>query len=147
MNRPDALADLGSFEVVHCYGLLYHLEQAAAAIRAMAHACTGLLVLETCVAPGRDERIDNAAENAGEATQSVAGQGNRPTRAWVLATLKREFGFAYQTRTQPDHPEFPRNWSRPAPDGTLQRAVFVAGRTPLHLASLSEAILERQARL
>ena len=45
----------GNFDVVYCYGLLYHLENPDAALSAMAARCLDLLLLETCVSFGGHE--------------------------------------------------------------------------------------------
>ena len=120
----------GTFEIVHCYGLLYHLHDPEAALAVMASVCTRLLLLETCVSFGSDEEVNTRREPASDPTQAVHGIGCRPTRPWVFSRLKRLFPHVYVPRTQPAHREFPLDWSAPPP-GALHRAVFVASRSPL----------------
>ena len=48
----------GTFDVVYCYGLLYHLENPAAALSAMAARCRDLLLLETCVSFGGHDALN-----------------------------------------------------------------------------------------
>ena len=79
LNARDALRSLGTFEVVHCYGLLYHLEDPATGIANIEAACNDLLLLETCVSARHDEGVYPAGELAEDFTQSVRGCGCRPT--------------------------------------------------------------------
>jgi SAM-dependent methyltransferase len=144
MNKPGRLMELGIFEVIHCYGLLYHLHNPQAALEAMAQICSELMVLETRVAHGDDYSVRFVDENRSDFTQSVSGRGCRPTRAWVFTELNRHFEFVYQTRTQPNHSEFPLDWSKPVPDSSLIRAIFVAARHELDLPTLSPSILQYQ---
>ena len=103
MNTPDDLVPLGSFEIVHCYGLLYHLERPEAALSALAAACEDLLLLETCVTPGAGLAINLVTEVSSDYTQSITATGCRPTRAWIFSQLQKLFPYVYNTRTQPDH--------------------------------------------
>lgn len=143
MNEA-ALSSLGVFDVVHCYGLLYHLARPEVAIEAMADSCgdAGVLLLETCVSAGDTLDTYPIAERA-DSTQAVGGIGCRPTRAWVFATLRKNFKFVYQTRTQPNHPEFPLDWTVSL-TGPLSRAVFVASGQSLDEALFSPHLLDRQ---
>ena len=134
LNRPSLLAGLGPFEVVPCYELLCHVEDPAPAIAAMAQACSGILILEACVSRGRHDLM----------TESVASLDRPATRHWVLAELKKHFRFVYLTRAQPDHPEFPADWTGVKTSAPLMRAIFVASRHPLELSTLSEQVLDRQ---
>jgi len=146
MNEPAPLVKLGAFEIVHCYGLLYHLHKPQEALGVLAQVCSDLMVLETCVSPGADCTLHFVQENSDDFTQSITPLACRPTRAWVFAELKRHFEFVYETRTQPNHAEFPLDWSKPVADGSLFRAVFVAARQELDLPTLSPRILESQVR-
>ncbi|MBZ5579969.1 MAG: glycosyltransferase [Acidobacteriia bacterium] len=147
MNSAEGLAELGTFDIIHCYGLLYHLESPEAAIAAMSRACSQLLLLETVVSPGAGHEINPVPEVLGDYTQALGGRGCRPTRAWVFDTLKRYFPYVYQTRTQPDHPEFPTDWTAIPADHGLIRIVLVAARQACDLATLSPALLDRQESL
>jgi len=145
MNAPDSLRSLGNFEVVHCYGLLYHLEDPKTGIASMAAVCTDLLLLESCVSARRSEEVYPADELAEDFTQSVRGLGCRPTRQWLFKTLGQFFPFVYQTTTQPNHPEFPLDWSSASDEQGLIRVVLVSSRRPLETRLLSPSLLEKQA--
>lgn len=151
-NRHVEIADLseagshdgfGAFDVVFCYGTLYHLSNPALAIKDLATVCKGILLLETCVWPHDNGRINPVAEPAQALDQSVEGVGCRPARDWVLAELKKYFPHVYITATQPDHPDFPLKW--PAGDADrLSRSVFVASRKPLNSQLLVEELPDKQ---
>ena len=147
MDHPQELLRAGTFDIVHCYGLLYHLESPEAAIAAMSQACSNLLLLETCVSEGSGHFINVVEEVRGDFTQSIEGRGCRPTRSWVFDTLKRYFPYVYQTRTQPNHPEFPTDWTNIPADHGLIRIVLVASRRPCDLHVLSPVLLDRLDRL
>jgi SAM-dependent methyltransferase len=138
---------LGQFEVVHCYGILYHLQYPQQALDAMAGACQDLMVLETCVAPGPTNELVIGREDQGNPTQSFTGWACRPTRLWVFEQLRQRFPFVYTTRTQPNHQEFPIDWTLSYRIDQLIRAVFVASRRELALATLVAGIPERQIAL
>lgn len=130
VEEPFALGQ--EFDVVHCYGLLYHIANAGAAIRDMAAHCRGLLVLETKCNPHDGVAETHGEEDSKERYHSFSGKNFRPTRDWLHETLKAEFPYVYWPRTQPAHEEFARDFSDLScvEDG-WPRAVVVASRQPL----------------
>jgi SAM-dependent methyltransferase len=142
-NFPQRV--VGRFDVVFAYGLLYHLNDPATAIHHMATACNGLLLLETCVSFGDTSELNKIAEPSENQSQAIEGVGCRPTRPYVWNLLKQHFTCIYTTRTQPAHPEFPRDWDDPTKArGALHRAIFVASHTPLDNPQLLDALPRRQ---
>lgn len=142
--RPVAGAP---FEIVHCYGLLYHLAQPDRALEFLASQCSGRLMLETCVSFGSEIEMHPVQEDRFDPSQANSGRGCRPTRAWIFATLTRLFPHVYVPRTQPNHEQFPIDWTQPGQHlATLQRAVFIASRNPLTSPLLSSTLLELQSR-
>src|SRR5262245_1290838 len=87
--------DLGRFEIVFCYGLLYHVRDPARLIRLMAAACDGLCLVEACVSYGSDEAVHPTPEDPRWASQSFHGMGCRPTRPWIHGMLRRAFPYVY----------------------------------------------------
>jgi 2-polyprenyl-3-methyl-5-hydroxy-6-metoxy-1,4-benzoquinol methylase len=146
LNAPTPLAKLGAFDVVHCYGILYHLENPAGLIDYIGEVCRRIAIVETCVLPADSDRVIQVEEASGDYTQSSTGQGCRPGRRWVFEELRRVFPFVYHTRTQPNHPEFPVDWNDLSGSPALVRAVFVASKQPLDLPSLSPILLDVQER-
>jgi ubiquinone/menaquinone biosynthesis C-methylase UbiE len=133
----------GNFDVVYCYGLLYHLEDPDAALSAMAARCRDLLLLETCVSFGGHEALNPVSEPRSDPTQSFRGGGCRPTRPWIMKKLKALFAYVYVPRTQPAHEEFPLDWTGEQPSDRLTRATFVASRRPIVNEQLLDFLPER----
>lgn len=149
MDNPTGSNPLGekAFQIVYCYGLLYHLEKPAEALAFLARHCSELLLLETCVSFGEEESVNLLREPAEEPVNSVWGWGCRPTRPWVFNQLQKHFEYVYMPVTQPNHEEFPRDWSREVmPASGLVRAVFVASRADLRNACLVREVPARQKR-
>jgi hypothetical protein len=137
------------FDVVHCYGLLYHLNNPAAALKFMAEHCKRMLLLETCVSFGDEKLVNLVGENAEDPTQAFSGTGCRPTRPWLFDQLKIHFPFVYCPTTQPNHEEFPIDWRNPDKHSSkhgLQRSVLIASRAPIENDQLSVLLLVCQTR-
>jgi SAM-dependent methyltransferase len=147
LNEPAPLRELGAFDVVHCYGILYHLESPGSLLEFLGAACRGFAIVETCVRPDNDTGVEVVEETLGDYTQSFTGRGCRPPRKWVFEELGRQFPFVYHTRTQPNHPEFPIDWNNLAHTPPLIRSVFIGSRQPFDLPSLSPVLLDTQERL
>ncbi len=144
LNFPDQLPR-ESFEVVHCYGILYHLERPADLIRYLGEICSDFTVLETCV-QGHEVGVEIVDEVLGDYTQSSTGRGCRPGRKWVFEELKKHFPFVYVTTTQPNHVEFPTNWLDLSDAPPLIRSVFVASKRALGLPTLTTVLVDKQER-
>lgn len=134
----------GTFDIIYCYGLLYHIEDPAACIEAMADRCTRTLLLETCVSFGAEEAINPVAERRDAVTQSAHGHGCRPTRPWIFNRLRERFEHVYVPRTQPAHEEFPTDWGAEPSDDVRSRAVFIGSRQALDNPMLLDHLPERQ---
>jgi hypothetical protein len=139
-------ARTGKFDVVYCYGLLYHLEDPGAALSAMAARCLDLLLLESCVSFGGHEALNPISERQSDPTQSFRGGGCRPTRPWIMNELKTLFAHVYVPRTQPAHEEFPLDWTGEQPLDRLTRATFVASRRKIVNEQLLDFLPERYTR-
>jgi len=135
----------GRFDIVYCYGVLYHLARPAEALAYMASRCDGMLLLSTCVWPGAADQVHLLREPPEAVENALSGIGCRPTRRWVWRTLGEHFDHVYVPTTQPDHPEFCTDWTTAPANPWLVRAVFIASRRPLDHPSLSRRLLEQQA--
>jgi 2-polyprenyl-3-methyl-5-hydroxy-6-metoxy-1,4-benzoquinol methylase len=142
LEQDGALDPLGTFDVVYCYGLLYHLSNPEVAIAKLASACRGQLLLETVVSLGRYPEVQLIRDFVSN-NQAVSGIGCRPTRPWIMQTLTRYFGHAYVTRTQPDYPDFTPDWIIPE-TRLIYRGVFVGSKYPLSSAELLSELPDRQ---
>jgi hypothetical protein len=137
----NKLAQFDKFDIIHCYGLLYHIQNPENFIKAL-KGRSEILFLETCVS--HDLRQDDpyiVYENKDNPTQSASGKGCRPTRKWIFDTLKKNFKYVYMPLTQPDHIEFPKNWETPMEDRSkLIRAVFIASEQEINNRNLTDSI-------
>jgi hypothetical protein len=133
--EADSLSKLGRFDIVLCYGLLYHLENPVAALRNIAAACSDLLLLETMVLDHIEPLLRVVDEPSATLSQTVGALGSRPTPAFVTMALNRVgFPFIYAPQTPPQHPDFRFEWK-----GDLSftrgeqalRCVFIASRKEL----------------
>lgn len=147
LDHPQDVIMSGSFDIVYCYGLLYHLSKPSEAIEFLARRCRNMLLLETVVSRASGESVDFCKERIENPTQSASGLGCCPSREWVFNQLKRHFEFVYMPITQPNHEEFPLDWTSASPDtGLLTRAVYVASRQPIANDLLIEEVPARQRR-
>jgi hypothetical protein len=148
LDDAAAVRSAGHFDVMYCYGTLYHLSQPEAFLAAAADICD-LVLLETCVTGGDELELRPISEVAANKTQASHGTGCRPTRTWVMAELSKDWGHAYISRTQPAHEQFPVDWSTvPTTPSTydLTRAIFVGSHDPIDSDALVEQPLEVQER-
>jgi len=147
IDHPPSTFEGGPWEVIHCYGLLYHLNDPEGALAFMAKHCSGMLLLETCVSFGETEDVNRVAERQGSPTQAFSGTGCRPTRPWVLSRLKEHFAYAYVPATQPNHEQFTLDWRAPEKHtADFVRAVFIASRAPLTSPLLLDTLPAEQRR-
>lgn len=124
LDNPPKKDSLGSFDIVFCYGTLYHLSNPEKGIKFMADKCTGLLLIETCVYP-IDNGVINLCDESGNVTQSIHSAGCRPARSWVMAELMKYFKYVYVPSFQPNHGDFILDWVN-IPKQPLYRTIFVA---------------------
>src|SRR5262245_20980461 len=137
--EKDSVLDLGRFDIVFAYGLLYHLENPFRALRSLGSVCDELLLLETVVTD-HDLPILRMAEETLASSQALANIGSRPTPSFVVLALRSAgFRYVYAPRTPPDHPDFLFAWKNDltdSRDGHLLRCSFVASRSALLNPSL-----------
>ena len=135
----DDLRGLGRFDLVHCFGLLYHLESPLAALRNMYQVCGRLLLLETMVADS-ELPIVVLADEPKVVNQALRGLGSRPSPLFVAMALNR-IGFPHVYGVEPggEHEDFSferRNDGQSVRDGHPLRCLFVASHQPLSSARL-----------
>lgn len=133
-----------TFDVVHCYGLLYHLGNPHVALKWMADRTHGMLLLETCVSGDHDMGINLDREANNDPRSSIHGLSCRPSREWIWAILSQWFKFIYIPRAQPNHSEFITDWRNPDWKTRTLRAVFVASRQEIQNQRLSTELLLEQ---
>src|SRR5690242_8285275 len=139
--ETDSLLALGQFDIVFCYGLLYHLENPVAALRNFSHVCGGILLLETVITDHREPILQLSDEPAETPNQALGGFAGRPSPAFVAMALTRAgFRYVYAPRHPPEHPDFQFKWQNDlafSRNGHLLRCIFVASRQLQDNAALS----------
>lgn len=138
----QGFADLGRFDIVFCYGLLYHVRDPLKCLQDMAAVTDDLLLIETMV-HGEDDGELHLYPQSDGADQGVAGAAFRPARNWLMNRLCELFAAAYVSRTQPNYPDFPLSW--PVAYGVC-RSIFVGSRQPLDLPTLLKHLPSEQTR-
>ena len=131
-NLEDpAILSQGSFDLVFCFGLLYHLENPLLAIRNLLGLTNKALLLESMCAPGdqpwmllRDEpRVED---------QSLTDVAFYATESCLVKMLYRSgFSAVYRLAVLPNHSDF-----RETPEFSRRRTVLLASRTAVTLADL-----------
>jgi len=142
MDKPTKLSE--NYDICYCYGLLYHLEKPAVAIQFMAEHTNEILLLETCVDYRKEHTINLLKEEASAYSQSYSGTGCRPGRIWIHNELKKHFRYVYMPTSQPDHEQFPINWTSEVPPHGLTRSIYVASNYLINNSSLSNELIYKQ---
>lgn len=135
----DSIADVGTFEIVFAFGLLYHLENPFRALRNLGNSASELLLIETVVSD-HQLPIVVMCEEPTAYNQAVENVGCRPTPSFVALALRSAgFPYVYAPAGVPDHPDFRFEWRNDlsdSRDGHLLRCLFVASRRPLRNPNL-----------
>lgn len=126
----DSYESLGAYDVVYCYGILYHTPKPGEILARLSSICSEMILLETCVTPGVHSSPMLVRETE-SFDQAIGLVGCRPTRPWIMEQLRAGWGHSYATVTQPNHPDFDLEWEIPFKRQN-HRAVFVGSRTPLN---------------
>lgn len=101
-----ALQKLGTFDLVFCFGLLYHLENPLLAIRHLCAMTGRLLLVEGVIFPG-DEPIMGLVDEGPTEDQGLNHFAFYPTEACLQKMLYRAgFRFVYRFALMPEHPEY-----------------------------------------
>ena len=139
----ESLQHLGSFDVVFCYGVLYHLESPLRALRNMAEVCDDLLLIETMVCDS-SSAVLRLEDETTSVNQALRGLAHRPSTSYLAIALNRVgFDHVYAATEPPDYPDY--RFSRldnldTTRDGALLRGIFVASRSPLQQGRLASLL-------
>lgn len=132
--ESDALVEQGHFDVVLCYGLLYHLADPWGFLRRVGSLCRELLILETCVTDA-DEPVLFLVSDPDDPTMALRSVGCRPSPSYIAAGLHAAgFEHLYSPGSPPGHESFryrrlnDLSYFR---DGHALREVLVAAKRPI----------------
>lgn len=115
------------FDVIICYGTIYHLENPEIAIQNLSQICKEYMAISTCTNGKNDDTI-NILNEGNFATQGKDGYGCRPGRNFIFNELKKSFKYVYTTKTQPEHPDFPLKFPS---DNEICRCIFIGSHIKL----------------
>ncbi|HWZ99912.1 MAG TPA: class I SAM-dependent methyltransferase [Candidatus Dormibacteraeota bacterium] len=136
--QSSELLQLGKFDLVFCFGLLYHLENPFLTIRYLREMTGKLLLVEGVIYPGEDPIMGLVDEGKTE-DQGLNHVAFYPTESCLVKMLYRS-GFSHVYRFQPlaDHIEY-RDTSRTRQVRTMLAASPVELATE-RLVALPEAV-------
>lgn len=141
---PAPVAPRGTFDVVFCYGLLYHLSDLTESLDYLTRCCEGILLVETVVQHDPTAGLTCQAKDARTATASLSGAWTLAPREWVHERLSERFPYVYVPGSQPSHYQFPVDWRGRVNAGA--RAIFVASRQPIENPALNRGLPLEQTR-
>lgn len=136
INAEDhALRELGQFDLVFCFGLLYHLENPFVAVRHL-HALTrNLLLVESVIFPGSEPIMALVDETSNE-DQGLNHLAFYPTEACLVKLLYRVgFPNVYRFSCMPEHDHYRSRY-----DARQARTMLAASRSPLRTPLLEVAL-------
>src|SRR5216684_5747198 len=124
-----AILQLGRFDLVLCFGLLYHLENPLLAIRNLHGLTEKCLLLESMCLPEEKTSMLLRAEPRQE-DQSLGRVACYPSESSLVKMLYRAgFGTVYRVMPQPDHEDF-----RDTAKHARRRTVLLASVVPIDIA-------------
>lgn len=95
------------FDLIFCYGLLYHLKEPISAIFRLADICSKYMLIETLVCDANFPVVILESENKDQLDQSLDGIGSRPSPSFITIAM-RAAGFKRVTipNNQPRHRDY-----------------------------------------
>ena len=124
--EDTSVLGLGCFDLVACFGLLYHLENPFRAIRHLHSLTRKVLVLESMCVPGESALMRLRDEPRIE-DQSLTPVAFYPTEnCLVRMCYQAGFEYVYRVNSLPDHEDF-----KQLPGRKRLRTMLVASKTPL----------------
>ena len=119
---------LGKFDLVLCFGLLYHLENPLLAVRHLRSLTEKCLLLESMCVPD-DKPSMLLREEPSELDQGLTDVACYPSEDSLVKMLYRAgFGFVYRLVTLPKHDDFFETFEH-----RRKRTVLLASSTPIDL--------------
>ena len=98
--------DVEKFDIIVCYGTLYHLTKVENAIKNLANLCKEYTIISTCTSGKNDYDCNIVYEGFGN-EQSNTQYGSRPGRFYIWEKLSENFKYVYCVKTQPYNEDYP----------------------------------------
>lgn len=127
INAEDPrLSEVGKFDLVLCFGLLYHLENPFRTIRSLHEMTKHLLLVEGVIFAGKEMIMGLVDEGHGD-DQGLNYVAFYPTESCLIKMIYRAgFRHVYKFREMPKHPDF-----RPPRDARRVRTMLAASEVEL----------------
>ncbi len=93
LDSISTLPELGKFDIVFCYGVLYHLKEPEKALAALSAVCKDMILIESKTSDGEPGK--HPQKESDRADQALHGIGCRPTKEWITGILRKHFEFVY----------------------------------------------------
>jgi cyclopropane fatty-acyl-phospholipid synthase-like methyltransferase len=139
LNSGDLSRTLSSqFDIIFCYGVLYHLKNPTQTLKILSDKCSGMLLLETVVAKENGIVVKKGKHDKINEATAPDGQFCHLSREIIFATLKFFFPHIYVPLSQPNHEHFPENWTIVDKKRKTYRAVFIVSQKELANKQLIE---------
>ena len=123
------VVQLGRFDLVLCFGLLYHLENPLLAIRHLRALTDKCLLLESMCVPEEKSSL-LLREEVRQEDQSLSDVACYPSEGSLVKMLYRAgFPVVYRVMPFPDHDDF-----RETPEHSRRRTVLLASDIPIDVA-------------
>jgi FkbM family methyltransferase len=124
--QDRAIVELGSFDLVFCFGLLYHLENPVLAIRHLRVLTEKCLLLESMCLPEEKSSM-LLREEPRQEDQGLTDLACYPSEGSLVKMLYRAgFSVVYRVMPLPDHDDF-----RDTPDHLQRRTILLASCLPI----------------
>jgi SAM-dependent methyltransferase len=121
--QDPELPRLGKFDLVLCFGLLYHLENPFRVVRSIAELASKLTLIEGIVYPSPEPAMVLMDENMG-VDQGLNYMAFYPSESCLIKMLRRSgLSQCYCPELMPAHPEYHKG-----PNGFRRRTVLAAAR-------------------
>ena len=131
--EDPALARLGKFDLVFCFGLLYHLENPLRVVRSIAELTSQITLIEGIVYPSPEPAMVLMDENTG-ADQGLNYMAFYPSEPCVVKMFRRTgLVHCYNPERMPSHPEYQQG-----ANGFRRRTILVAAKQPIKSPLLTD---------
>ncbi len=139
--QDRSILELNKFDLVLCFGLLYHLENPLLAIRHLQALTKKCLLLESMCVPD-DKPSMLLREEPREEDQSLTDVAYYPSEDGLIKMLYRSgFNFVYRLAPLPDHDDF-----RDTREHRRKRTVLLASAAPIDLFGFRLCMETREER-
>jgi SAM-dependent methyltransferase len=124
--QDPALSQLGSFDLVFCFGLLYHLENPFLVLRNLAKLTPKATLIEGIVYPSPEPAMVLMDENNG-VDQGLNFMAFYPSEPCLIKMLRRSgFAYCYNPEKMPGHREY-----HTGGNGFRRRTVIIASKSSI----------------